>query len=112
MPWPPLRSPHRPPLATDQERDLLHGLQGALNRAQVASDPTARDDAFRSVRFFARRLPDGEPQTDGNKLTDYSSDQWWVAELHKLRNGHPVTDDTKRAVAVVERLVKLLDANI
>lgn len=110
MNWrPPYPSPPRPPAISAKDKTLLLSLRDAIDRAERAKQQAALDDAFRSVRFFAKLLPSGD-QTDGEALADYRSGQWWVQELHKLREGGPVTDDTKRALAVVQRLAKLLNS--
>ena len=41
-------------------------------------------------------------------LQEFQDGQWWVQELDGLSGKYPLTDDEKRAVAVVHRLLRTI----
>jgi len=43
-------------------------------------------------------------------LVEFKADQWWVDELDAMCERHQLTDDEKRAIAVVHNLLRTLSA--
>ena len=57
------------------------------------------------------QLSNAELEKSNAMLREFKEGQWWVNELDALQDSGKLTDDAKRAIAVVHRLLKTISVS-